>query len=330
MENAEKRNRKIEYTAREWIVPGLFPTGLTLLAGAAKCGKSWFALGLAASVSLGLSVLGKIEVKKAGVLYLALEDIDRRLQERLSTIIQGNQAPDNLHLFFEWPKFDQGGLEKLDVWLSAHSDVRLVIVDVYAKVKKPNRGKNWYEEDYEALGNLKRLADKHSITLILIVHLSKRRDDEDPLNAITGSTGMSGAPDTLALLSSNRQMMSGKLTIVGRDVQQMELALKFDKESTSWIIDGDSEEYKISDQRTAILDLLRKHKQPMKSGEIAKALNKNDNAIRQLLHKLLRDGDVKKPSYGYYTIPDNNNNIDNNDNANNNDNNESLLLSCEQ
>lgn len=304
----------------QWIVPRLFPSGLTVLAGTAKCGKSWLGLGLATSVSLGFPVLGKIEVEKAGVLYLALEDIDIRLRDRLSTILPDMQAPNNLHIFLEWPRFDQGGLTKLDSWLMAHSDVKLIIIDVYAKIKKPTQKRSWYEQDYEDLGKLKSLSDKHSVAIFLIVHLNKGKDYEDPLNAITGSTGMTGAPDTLALLRSNRQMTNGKLMIVGRDVQQTELALKFDNQSTSWIIDGETDDYKISDQRIAIINLLRSNKQPMKSIEIAKALGKKDNTIRQLLLKLYRDGDIIKPMHGSYTIPNNNNNIDNGDHSDNDNN----------
>lgn len=330
MNKLESRNRRIEYTARElmeadlpephWIVPELFPYGLTLLAGTAKCGKSWLGLGLAISVSLGLPALGKIEVEKAGVLYLALEDIAKRLQDRLSTILPDMQAPNNLHIFLEWPRFDKGGHEKLDSWLTDHSDVKLIIIDVYAKIKKPTQGRSWYEQDYEDLGKLKSLSDKHSVAIFLIVHLNKGKDFEDPLNAISGSTGMTGAPDTLALLKSHRQM-TGKLTIVGRDVQQTELALKFDLQSTSWIIDGESDEYRISDQRMDILNLLRNTEKPMRSSEIAKVLGKKDNAIRQLLSKMYRDGDVIKPINGSYTTPNNNNNIDNNDHIDNNNNN---------
>ncbi|HNQ65716.1 MAG TPA: AAA family ATPase [Smithella sp.] len=324
MKDSEFEDNRVEFTARElmesdipepqWIVPGFISPGLTLLAGTAKCGKSWLGLGLATSVSLGLPALGKIEVEKTGVLYLALEDIAVRLQNRLSTILQDKEAPDNLHIFLEWPKFNQGGLQKLDSWLTLHSYVKLVIIDVYAKIKNPTQKRNWYEQDYDDLGELKKLSKKHSIAIILIVHLNKGKDFEDPLNAITGSTGMTGAPDTLSLLRSNRQMTSGKLMIVGRDVQQIELTLRFDSQSTSWVIEGDSEEYKISDQRIAILNLLRDKKQPMKSSEIAKALGKKDNAIRQLLSKLHRDRDVIKPMHGLYAIPNNNNHIDNNNN----------------
>ncbi len=332
IEQPNLMKRKIEYTAKElmeedlpealWIVPGLIPCGLSIFAGAAKSGKSWLVLGLAVSVALGRPAFGKIDLEKAGVLYLALEDNASRLQERLSTILGDELGPENLHLFLEWPNFDkQMGIEKLDKWLSDHPDVKLVIIDVYAKVKKGTKPGSWYEQDYENLGKLKSLSERHSIAMILIVHTVKNLDYEDVFSTFTGSSGTTAASDTLMLLISNRDMKHGKLKIVGRDVQQIELLLKFEKEITSWIIDGEAQEYQVSEERKNILALLANHKKPMGIREISTAINKNENAVRQLLQKLYCNRDVLRANRGMYKISDNNNNIDNNGNINHNGNN---------
>ncbi len=68
-----------------WILPGILPEGLTILAGKPKMGKSWLALDLSVAVATGGKVLG-LQVEQAGVLYLALEDTKRRLQDRLKIL----------------------------------------------------------------------------------------------------------------------------------------------------------------------------------------------------------------------------------------------------
>lgn len=327
MDQILTNNRIICFTAKElmerdipelqWIVPGLIPTGLIMLGGPAKTGKSVLVFDLAVAVALGLPVFGKIQVEKSGVLYISLEDTEARLQDRLSTLLQGKIAPDNLHFYLEWPKFDVDGLEKLDSWLTAHPDVKLVIVDVYAKIKKPMSGRNWYEQDYQDLSSVKKLAEKHSAAIILVVHLNKSKDCEDPFHAITGSTAMSGAPDTLLLFKSNLQKTTGKLLITGRDVESNELSFKSDKAKKLWILNDDSEEYQMSGQRAAIIDMLKNSDRPLKIRDIAKELDKNENSVRQLLFKLHRDGDIVKCDRGLYSsINDNknNNNTDNNGN----------------
>ena len=64
----------------QWIVPGILPEGLTLLAGKPKLGKSWLALDIAVAVASGGSVLGR-ECEPGPVLCLALEDNQRRLYQ---------------------------------------------------------------------------------------------------------------------------------------------------------------------------------------------------------------------------------------------------------
>ena len=64
------------------IIDGLLYTGTYLFVGAPKLGKSFFMAQLAYHVSTG-TPLWEYPVRRGTVLYLALEDDYRRLQERL-------------------------------------------------------------------------------------------------------------------------------------------------------------------------------------------------------------------------------------------------------
>ena len=68
-----------EFPEPKWVVPGIVPEGFTVLAGPPKIGKSYLVLGLALGVVNGDQVLGRLAVDKGDCLYLALEDIPRRL-----------------------------------------------------------------------------------------------------------------------------------------------------------------------------------------------------------------------------------------------------------
>ena len=80
--NAQELRDKV-FPPIKWAVEGFLPEGLSILAGGPKIGKSILALHLATGVAIGGCVLGKINVAKGQVLYLALEDTPRRLQERI-------------------------------------------------------------------------------------------------------------------------------------------------------------------------------------------------------------------------------------------------------
>ena len=66
----------------KFVIPGLIPVGLTILAGPPKGGKSWLALQIAVAADMGGEVLG-ICMPKLKVYYLALEDTEYRIADRL-------------------------------------------------------------------------------------------------------------------------------------------------------------------------------------------------------------------------------------------------------
>ena len=100
-----------------WAVPGLLAEGCNLLVGTPKIGKSWMGLGLALSVSCGANALGKIRCEKGDVLYLALEDTGRRLQDRIRMVLAGIRAPPTLTLETNCPRLSEGGRDIIVGWL---------------------------------------------------------------------------------------------------------------------------------------------------------------------------------------------------------------------
>src|SRR5271169_846900 len=69
----------------KFIVPGLFPEGVTLIVSRPKLGKSWLLLQIGAAIANGLPVLASGDRHLQGdVLYLNLEDGDRKAQRRMT------------------------------------------------------------------------------------------------------------------------------------------------------------------------------------------------------------------------------------------------------
>src|SRR6202008_1206803 len=70
-----------------YLVPGMIPEGLTLFASRPKLGKGWMVFDVGIGVASGGCVMVSIKPGTAGdVLYLALEDNQRRLKRRLSKL----------------------------------------------------------------------------------------------------------------------------------------------------------------------------------------------------------------------------------------------------
>lgn len=126
-------------TPVRWVVPGMVPEGVALLAGKPKLGKSWLAMGLRVAVASGGVAFGNVRVEKGSALYLALEDKERRLQFRLKKILARTEVPDGLHYSVECPRLDEGGVEAVEGWLRSRPDARLVVIDNLAKIRPRQR-----------------------------------------------------------------------------------------------------------------------------------------------------------------------------------------------
>jgi len=296
----------VELPPVRWVVPGVLPEGVTLLAGKPKLGKSWLALGLCVAVAAGSVALGTRQVEQGDVLYLALEDNRRRLQKRLGKMLCA-PAPEGLEMATAWPKLDEGGAEALRAWLQEHPEARLVAVDTLAKIRPRTRGQNVYQEDYAALEELLPLAAEHEVAIV-IVHHTRKMAAADPLDEISGSTGLTGGVDGVLVLKRDRGKADAVLHVDGRDIEEpAEYALKWDAETASWTIVGDAEEYRISEERKEILGVLIEAGEFLSPGEVADVLGKPRNTIKQLLWRMAQDGQVENRN-GKYGITHNRDN----------------------
>ena len=84
-----------------------------------------------------------------------------------------------------------------------------------------------YGNDYDDISSIKRIADEHDISIILVHHLRKLKDGDDPFNEVSGSTGITGAADTNYVLKAQAKQQDATLLACGRDVEYQELTLRF-------------------------------------------------------------------------------------------------------
>jgi hypothetical protein len=289
-----------------WTIPEILPEGLTLLAGKPKLGKSWLALSVALSIAAGGVALGAQPVAKGDVLYLALEDNARRLQSRARRLLESmTETPSNLEFALDCPRLGEGGLAYLEEYLKAHPQLRLVVIDTWARVAPPSgeRRCSQYEGDYESLTPLKRLADTYHVSILAVHHLRKT-GSSDVLDEIIGSTGVTGAVDGTIILKRDRGQTDATLFVTGRDVErEQQLALSFDATTALWTLVGNAEELCCTRARQAILDLLREQgPDGMSAREIAATLQKNYHTTRSLLRKMEDAGEVRHTHGRYLAV----------------------------
>ena len=191
---ADLQNRTYEPT--HFLVDELIPEGLHILAGAPKIGKSWLALRLCLCVAQG-QALWNFATTQGEALYLSLEDSFQRIQTRLFDLTE--DAPPTLHFAIMADTLKHGLEQQIEQFLTEHPATKLVVIDTLQRVRSAGGDSNLYANDYQDVGLLKQLADKHHIAILLIHHLRKLHDD-DPMNMISSSTGLSGAADSTFVL----------------------------------------------------------------------------------------------------------------------------------
>lgn len=292
----------MEFEPIKYVVPGYVAEGLTLLGGRPKLGKSWLALDFGIAVASGGRSLG-VDCEAGDALYLALEDNQRRLQDRLRVVLpkMKSMRPDmsRLSLLTEAPKINAGLIDALDAWRKGVENPRLIIIDTLAMVRPPKgRNQDSYAADYEALSPLQRFASEHRLAVVVVTHVRKA-EAEDPLEMISGTNGLTGAADSILIL--NRTADGPKLYGRGRDVEEVEKALKFD--GGRWSVLGDVDEVKRSGERRQIMDALQAGAKAMKPAEIAEATGMKPANVSYLLRQMVKAGEAVKDGYGSYSYP---------------------------
>jgi hypothetical protein len=223
-----------------WIVEDFLPEGLCMLAAPPKSGKSWLALDLANCVGNGTPFLDMPTVKSR-VMYFALEDSKRRVQDRMRTMYpNGKDWSQNVEMHHDAMKEFLLYLELAMRFEAGKPDnTRLFIVDVFQKVRCENgRSASMYEKEYGELKPYKDLADKFHVCVLLIHHTRKMADADD-MNMILGSNGIAGTLDAAYIIKKKRLDGKAKLVVIGRDIRDDELTLKFDEQTCRWFIDDE-------------------------------------------------------------------------------------------
>ena len=221
-----------QYQSKPPLIDGLLYPGTYIFAGSPKLGKSFLMAQLAYHISTG-TPLWNYTTRKGTVLYLALEDDYRRLQERLYRMF-GTESADNLFFSVSASQLGKGLDEQLARFVAEHTDTRLIIIDTLQKVREVGGDNYSYANDYQIMARLKSFADAHGLC-ILLVHHTRKQTADDKFDMISGTSGLLGAADGAFLLQKEKRTgNTATLEVSGRDQQDQKLYLIRNTETLLW------------------------------------------------------------------------------------------------
>ena len=294
-----------------YVVPGLIPEGSAILVGPPKIGKSFLVLGIGIAAACGGTALSAIHTgAPRPVFYLALEDGDRRLQDRGRKILGDCPWP---------PAFDylttvSPGLvvPTIAEWLQRHGDAQpLIILDTLGKAMPlAQNGESSYQRDYRIGSELKALVDACPGAALLTNHHDRKAASADFVENVSGTNALAGAADTIIVITRNRNEPEGLIQVTGRDVAEGAYAVRFD--GSLWALDGkDLAEASgraedrcairtLSDRSSEVLGYVNGQDGAVSASNAAKALLMDGDTCGKYLRRLAESGRISKIGRGAY------------------------------
>lgn len=245
------------------LIGGVLLDGLAIMAGDSKIGKSWMVLWMCLQISKGEPVWG-LPTRKTDVVYLALEDREWRVQQRMQDLT--DTPPENLHFGFSCGQLGAELESQIEDVLKDYPSTGLLFIDTLQMVRDNVSAKvNAYAQDYKDLSSLKKIADNHGICIFVVHHTRKERDGGNIFNDMTGSTGIMGVADTgMILRKDDRFGDNATLCITGRDVEEKKLKMQMRGvkwEITEELSADDLRKERIPDFVFKVVDFLFEHRQ---------------------------------------------------------------------
>jgi RecA-family ATPase len=284
--------------AVEFALPGLMPVGLSLFLGAPKTGKTLVELQMASVIASKGNFLDSYAGTGGDVLCIILEDGPSRIRQRMAMMIKEYPATDKVKIATTWGVPGQKNVSILDTWLTDHPETKAVFIDTFVKFFGPGMRRGYHSE-YMAAARLKDVADHHGVSIVLIHHTIKKVP-EDWLMALYGSSGLTGAADSIMFLDRERGADQAIFHATGRDIDDISVAIRLDRQSCVWHVEGDAEIIKLNAERREIYDILVNAESPIQLAEIATSYGKSTTTVSNLLAKLVDAGVVRRVSHGVY------------------------------
>ena len=291
----------------QWAVQDLIPEGVSLLAGRPKTGKSWLMFQICQAVAGGWPLLG-IDPSGGDVLYIALEDSYRRLQLGLNRMLgPGVRAPGRLHLSCLWPRnpkaastsFKSGSTTtRRPVWWRStrspsSATPRRATTFTPRITKRSAACRPWPCKGRSAFQRSPTRASRKVRPKTRLTRCGADRTDR--------------SRRAVLVLRRPRYSPEGDLFITGRDVEERQLRIKWDKHTCVWTRMPEGENNVLSSEQQQVLAIVEAAAQSGQSVSIIDVAqhmpHKNYDAVAQLLNRMKIGGLIEKAGYGRYKKP---------------------------
>ncbi len=216
-------------------------------------------------------------------------------------LLRGDTAPQCLFLETQWPRLDEGGGDQLVAWLNEHPAARLVIVDVYPRIRPYTRDRSSFQADYEGASLLQAIAVEFGVAIVALYH-TRKAEASDFVETVQGTFGTAAAAGTIVVVKRARGEASATLHVTGRDVMEQELALRFAAEIGTWELLGEAAEYALGETRKLILEAVHDHG-PITPKQASELTGVSHDLAKKSMQRMFHDGQLLAGDGRYSPVP---------------------------
>lgn len=233
---------EMEFSPPVVIVKNLFHSGLSVVSGMPKAGKSWFCQSLSLAVATGTEIIG-FETNQCEVLYLSFESKHHELQHRFNILLQGEPMPNGIHFYTDIKTLDNGLLEFLQDTINQYPNIKLIIIDTLQFIRSTKTGGGTlYQKEYREMSILKGFADKNNVCILAVHHL-KNTPTKDVFAKMYGSNAIRGATNTNIVMIKDDDTSNVQFHVESRDVESTTKIIQMNNDNCRWeVVSDDVEE----------------------------------------------------------------------------------------
>ena len=144
----------------QYAITSILPHGLFILAGSPKVGKSWLVLDICIAIATGGDIWG-YKANIGGVLYYALEDNWRRINDRVNQLDTDNTDMSSFRVKLSAPGISTGLLEEIDRHMAVYPNTSLIVVDTFEHIRNRDTTKQTlYSADYSDIKTLRQVTNR--------------------------------------------------------------------------------------------------------------------------------------------------------------------------
>ena len=274
----------------EFLCDKILPsTGLAMLAGSPKAGKSWQVLCMAK------------DMLKAGkpVFYLAAEDNNRRLQERIKNVFitppKGLICHAGLSQDTGIPR-GEDALAYLEE-IAVRFKPSCIIIDTVECVLHTSQNNKNYDVSVSEYAALRKLASKKQIAILVVHHTKKKTEvSQSPQEQILGSTGITATVETILVMENIIGKKDRKLHVTGKDVDQNEFYLAWNGAGFNFC--EDVEIASLGSAQLEVYELIKQHPR-CPQNKLVSLTMKDQGQISRILDGLFDKDLIMKLEQGY-------------------------------